>query len=67
MLKMTDCSNSINGLLKYAINNFPNQVNVQDPKTMSPFSIGFANMQDVKWIGLNTPPSFVTSDVVAMR
>jgi hypothetical protein len=67
MLKMTDCGTAINGLMKYAISNFPSQVNVQDPKTLSAFSVGFANMQDVKWIGLDAPSSFVTADVKNMR
>lgn len=67
LVKITDCDKSINNLFDYAISRFTNQVNVQDPKTMVPFSVGFANMQDVKWIGLDAPASYVTPDVLAMR
>lgn len=42
MLRMSDCMGAVNGLFKYASSNFPNQVNLNDPKTLSPFSIGFA-------------------------
>lgn len=67
LIRITDCDNSINALFNYAISRFTNQVNVQDPKTMVPFSVGFANMQDIKWVGLDAPTSFVTPNVLAMR
>jgi hypothetical protein len=67
MLNMNDCAGAVNGLIKYASSNFPSQVNLTDPRTLSPFSIGFADMQDIKWIGLNTPKSYATQEVVEMR
>lgn len=67
LTNMNDCIGVMNGLLKYASTNFPNQVNLQDPKTVTPFSTGFADMQDIKWLGLTTPKSYVTKDVAAMR
>lgn len=67
MQKMEDCMGAVNGLLKYASSNFPNQVNLNDPKTLSPFSIGFADLQDIKLFGLNIPPTYATKEVVAMR
>ena len=67
MKTMTDCSEAINTLFNYAINSFPSQVNIHDPSTMVPFSIGFADVQDVRWIGLNPPAPFATKEVVAMR
>lgn len=67
LTNMNDCIGAMNGLLKYASNNFPSQVNLQDPKTVAPFSTGFADLQDIKWLGLNTPKSYVTKDVIGMR
>ena len=52
MQKMSDCVGAVNGLLKYAINNFPSQVQVQDLRTLSTFPIGFAKLQDIRWLGL---------------
>lgn len=57
MQNMNDCRGAINGLIKYASTNFPSQVNLKDPSTLSPFSINFADMQDLKWLGLTTSPS----------
>lgn len=67
MKTMTDCSGAINSLFDYAISSFPSQVDVHDPSTMVPFSIGFADIQDISWIGLKSPTSFATKEVVAMR
>jgi hypothetical protein len=67
MQNMTSCTGAVNGLIKYASINFPNQVNLKDPSTLSPFSIGFADMQDVKWLGLAVPTFYATKEVVAMR
>ncbi len=67
MLNMNDCMGAVNGLIKYASSNFPNQVNLNDPKTLSPFSMGFADMQDIKWLGLAIPTTYATKEVVAMR
>lgn len=57
----------MNGLLKYSSENFPAQINIQDPTTVAPFAVGFADLQDVKWLGLETPKSFITKDVIDMR
>ncbi len=67
MQRLTDCNSAVNGLLKYAINNFPSQVDLNDVRTLSSFPLGFAKLQSIKWIGLETSPSYVTKDVVAMR
>lgn len=64
---MKDCIGSMNGLLKYSSENFPAQINIQDPTTVAPFAVGFADLQDVKWLGLETPKSFITKDVIDMR
>jgi hypothetical protein len=60
MLKMNDCMGAINGLIKYASSNFPSQINLKDPSTLAPFSIGFADMQDIKWLGLAIPTFYAT-------
>jgi len=44
MQKMADCTGAVNGLLKYAINNFPAQVKIDDVRTLSTFPIGFAKL-----------------------
>jgi hypothetical protein len=67
MQKLSDCNAAVNGLLKYAMGNFPAQVNIQDVRTLSAFPIGFAKLQNIKWIGLDIPPSYVTQSVLAMR
>jgi hypothetical protein len=64
---MSDCTGAINGLLKYATNNFPNQVQLQDVKTLSTFPIGFAKLQDIQWLGLQNPASLVTKNISDMR
>jgi len=67
MLNMNDCAGAVNGLIKYASTHFPNQVNLNDAKTISPFTIGFADLQDIKWLGLAVPRSYATGEVVEMR
>ncbi len=67
MLKLSDCDSAITGLLRYAINTFPPQVDLQNIKTLSSFSIGFAQLQSIKYIGLEAPPSILTKDIVVMR
>lgn len=66
-MNMGDCAGAINGLIRYASSNFPSQVDISNPNTLSPFSLGFADLQDIKWIGLAIPKFYVNKDVVAMR
>ncbi len=67
MQRLTDCNSAVNGLLNYAINKFPSQVDLQDIRTLSSFPLGFAKLQSIKWIGLETSPTYVTKDVVSTR
>lgn len=64
---MMDCNGAINNMFNYAINNFPRQVDIHNPSTMVPFSIGFADLQNIKWIGLEPPSPYATKDVIAVR
>ncbi len=64
---MSDCIGAINGLLKYATNNFPSQVQLQDVKTLSAFPIGFAKLLYIQWLGLQNPASLITKNISDMR
>lgn len=64
---MVSCQKAVNGLLDYATQSFTTQVSVVDNKGMSSFPIGFASLVDIRWLGINIPPSWVNYDVQQAR
>jgi hypothetical protein len=51
---------AIDGLLKYAINQFPSQISIEEGRGLSSYPIGFSSLIDIKFLGLVIPPSYVT-------
>lgn len=64
---MVSCQKAVNGLLDYATERFTSQVSVVDNKGMSSFSIGFASLVDVKWLGITIPPAWVNYEIQQAR
>lgn len=67
MTNMTTCISAIDGLLSYAVNLFPTQISIQDNRGLSSYPIGFADLLNIRFLGLKVPPSYVTDAVVEAR
>jgi hypothetical protein len=49
---MNDCINIADGLLNYAVNDFPNQYSFSEQKGLESFGLGFAEYLPIEYIGL---------------
>lgn len=64
---MAACNSAVDGLLRYASENFPNQVNFQENRGLSPYPVGFASLTSIKFLGLLPAKTYVSDEVVAAR
>ncbi len=64
---MGNCVKAANGLLTYAVDDFPQQVSFNPDKGLVPLGNGFVTHDPITEYGLTPPPSLVTKDVIDNR
>jgi tetratricopeptide (TPR) repeat protein len=69
MQNMVNCVRVADGMLDYAKDNFPNQINFNPTtsKGLVPLGIGFSEYIPIGLIGLKEPTSLVTDEVIKAR
>ncbi len=64
---MDSCVKAANGLLTYAVENFPKQISFNPDKGLVPLGNGFIKHDPIAEYGLTPPPSQVTKEVLQNR
>lgn len=64
---MNNCVSAASGMFDYAVNIFPTQFSFPSNSGLTPLGVGFATYQPIYYIGLTSPPSFVTTQVIYDR
>lgn len=64
---MDNCVKAANGLLNYAVDNFPKQVSFNPDKGLVPLGPGFIKHDPIAEYGLTPAPSLVTKEVAENR
>lgn len=64
---MDNCVKAANGLLTYAVDNFPKQISFNPDKGLVPLGSGFIHHDPISEYGLTPPPSLVTKEVLDDR
>jgi hypothetical protein len=66
---MQNCLSAADGMLDYAVDNFTTQVSFENNIGLTPLSVGLMPTppDPMRYLGLETPPSFVTPEVVESR
>jgi hypothetical protein len=64
---MDSCVKAANGLLTYAVENFPKQISFNPDKGLVPLGSGFIQHDPIAEYGLTPPPSLVSKEVLDNR
>lgn len=67
MTNMASCISAVDGLIAYAVNDYPKQVSFADNLGLSAYPMGFANILNIRLIGLKVPATYVTDNVTEAR
>ncbi len=64
---MDNCVKAANGMLNYAVENFPKQISFNPDNGLVPLGTGFVKHDPIAEYGLTPPPSLVTKEVIDDR